>query len=721
MLRAMSTLSLHAVASLLRADHGDPFAVLGRHGNEIRVLRPDARECVVLLAGKEFAATKLDAAGFFVAKVKGAGAHRFRFTAHNGHMWESDDAYAFPVLLGDLDQHLFSEGNHWELWHRIGAHIEEHGGVRGTVFRVWAPNAQRVSIVGDWNGWDGRVHPMRKLIPLGVWELFIPSVAEHAHYKIELLGGDGGLHIKSDPFAFFSQHGTETASLVWSLGKFTWSDDSWMKKRAATNWQREAVSIYEVHPGSWRRRDGIGLFTWRELADQLLGYVVEMGYTHVELMGVAEYPFEGSWGYQVCGYFAPTSRHGSPDDFRAFINRAHELGIGVIVDWVPGHFPKDAHGLAKFDGTALYEHADPRQGEHQDWGTLIPNYGRNEVRNFLIANALFWLAEYHIDGLRVDAVASMLYLDYSRNAGEWLPNSHGGRENLEAIHFIKTANEVCYARHPGVMMIAEESTAWPGVSRPTFDGGLGFGLKWNMGWMHDTLSYMELDPIYRRYHHGQATFSLIYAFHEHFILVLSHDEVVHGKGSLINKMPGDEWQQFANLRLLYAWMWMHPGKKLLFMGCEWAQRDEWSHERSLDWHLLEHTPHRGMRDLIRELNTLYRSEPALFDSDDHGSTFEWLECNDADNSSIAFLRRARDGSALVVAINATPCPREHYRVGVPSSGYWRELLNTDSAQFGGANIGNYGGAHATDHPWMGRPHSLVITLPPLAVVVMKVG
>ena len=683
------------------------------------MLRPDARECVVLLGGKEFAAEKIDDAGFFTAAVKGQGTYRFRFTAHNGHVWESDDAFAFPPLLGELDQHLFSEGNHWELWHRLGAHIEEHGGVRGTVFRVWAPNAQRVSIVGDWNGWDGRAHPMRKLIPLGVWEIFIPAVAEHAHYKIELLGGDGGLHIKSDPFAFFSQHGTETASLVWSLGNFTWSDAAWMEKRATTNWQRSAVSIYEVHPGSWRRRDGVGLLTWSELADQLLGYVSWMGYTHIELMGVAEYPFEGSWGYQVCGYFAPTSRHGSPDDFRAFVNRAHELGIGIIVDWVPGHFPKDAHGLAKFDGTALYEHADPRQGEHQDWGTLIPNYGRNEVRNFLIANALFWLAEYHIDGLRVDAVASMLYLDYSRNAGEWLPNSHGGRENLEAIHFLKTVNEVCYARHPGVMMIAEESTAWPGVSRPTFLGGLGFGLKWNMGWMHDTLSYMELDPVYRRYHHGQATFSLVYAFHEHFILVLSHDEVVHGKGSLINKMPGDSWQQFANLRLLYAWMWMHPGKKLLFMGCEWGQRAEWSHERSLDWHLLENDQHRGLRDLIQQLNALYRSEPALFDQDDTGATFEWLELHDADNSTLSFLRRAADGSALVCVLNATPCPRENYRLGVPHGGFWREVLNTDSAQFGGANIGNYGGAQATEQPWMGRTHSVVITLPPLAVVVLR--
>ena len=715
----MHNVSLDAVASLLHADHGDPFSLLGRHGDEVRIFRPDARECTVLLAGQEFPAKRIDTAGFFLATVKGDGMHRLRYTAHNGHIWEDYDPYFFPTLLGDFDQHLFAEGNHLELWHRLGAHIEEHNGVRGTVFRVWAPNARRVSIVGDWNGWDGRVHPMRKLIPLGVWEIFIPGVAERAHYKIELLGGDGFLHVKSDPFAFFSQHGTETASLVWDLGKFNWSDSAWMQKRIVTNWQREPVSIYEVHPGSWRRRDGVGLFTWRELSDQLLDYVAGMRYTHIELMGVAEYPFEGSWGYQVCGYFAPTSRHGSPDDFRYFVNRAHELGIGIILDWVPGHFPKDAHGLARFDGTSLYEHADPRQGEHQDWGTLIPNYGRNEVRNFFVANALFWLAEYHIDGLRVDAVASMLYLDYSRNADEWLPNAFGGRENLEAIHFLKTANEACYARHPGIMMIAEESTAWPGVSRPTFDGGLGFGLKWNMGWMHDTLAYMELDPVYRRYHHGQATFSLVYAFHEHFILVLSHDEVVHGKGSLINKMPGDSWQQFANLRLLYAWMWMHPGKKLLFMGCEWGQRAEWSHERSLDWHLLENDHHRGLRDLIQQLNTLYRTENALFDQDDDGATFEWIELGDADNSTLSFLRRARDGSALICVLNATPCPRENYRLGVPHPGLWKELLNTDSADFGGANLGSLGGVQSTDQPWMGRQHSIELTLPPLAVIVLK--
>ena len=707
------------IASLLRADHGDPFAVLGRHGGRVRVLRPDAKAVEVLCGAGTFPAKRLDDAGFFEARVDAAGSYRLRFTAHNGHVWEDDDPYALGPLLGDIDQHLFSEGNHWELWKRLGAHEETHGGIRGTVFRVWAPNARRASAIGDWNGWDGRTHPMRKLIPLGVWEIFIPAVAEGAHYKFELLGHDGQLHVKSDPFAFFSQHGTETASLVWGLGKFKWSDATWMEKRRTTEWHREAVSAYEVHPGSWRRKDGSQFLTWRELADSLVDYVVDMGFTHIELMGVAEHPFEGSWGYQVTGYFAPTSRYGNPDDFRFFVNRCHERGIGVILDWVPGHFPKDAHGLARFDGTALYEHADPRQGEHQDWGTLIFNYGRNEVRNFLLANALFWFAEYHVDGLRVDAVASMIYLDYSRSPGEWLPNAFGGRENLDAIQFLKRCNEVCYQLHPGIMTIAEESTAWPGVSRPTFLGGLGFGFKWNMGWMHDTLDYMAKDPLFRRSHPGQATFSLVYAFHEHFILVLSHDEVVHGKGSLINKMPGDEWQQFANLRMLYAWMWAHPGKKLLFMGGEFAQRSEWSHETSLDWHLLHYGFHSGVQRLVQQLNCLYRNEPALFDQDDTWEGFEWVDLHDADNSVLTFLRRARHGTTVLFAINATPVIRENYRVGVPNGGHWREILNTDSEHYGGGNIGNFGAARSEPVPWMNRPHSLTITLPPLAVIALK--
>ncbi len=718
----MSTASAAAIAAIVNAKHGDPFSILGRHGNKIRVMRTDAKAVTVVDAkdpSKTWPAKRLDPAGFFEATVGESGDYRLRFTAHNDHVWEDHDPYSFGVLLGELDQHLFGEGNHWQLWRVLGAHLEEHRGIKGTVFRVWAPNAERVSVVGDWNGWDGRTHPMRKLIPLGIWEIFVPGVASDAHYKFELFGRDHHLHVKSDPFAFHSETGAKTASRVWSLGDYDWSDDAWVERRRTTEWQRQPVSIYEVHPGSWRRKEDNALLSWRELARELVEYVTDLGYTHIELMGVAEYPFDGSWGYQVTGYFAPTSRYGNPDDFRYFVDHCHQHNIGVILDWVPGHFPKDAHGLAQFDGTALYEHADPRQGEHQDWGTLIFNYGRNEVRNFLIANALFWMEEYHIDGLRVDAVASMLYLDYSREHGQWIPNMYGGRENLDAIHFLKRCNEVCHERYPGTMTIAEESTAWPGVSRPTFLGGLGFTFKWNMGWMHDTLNYMSLDPIYRRFHHGQATFSLVYAFHEHFILVLSHDEVVHGKGSIASKMPGDEWQKFANLRLLYAWMWAHPGKKLLFMGSEWGQHSEWNHERALDWWILQFPVHSGVQKLVKQLNYLYKNEPALFDQDDTWEGFEWIDLHDADNSVLCFLRRARHGTAIVFVLNATPATRMGYRLGVPESGYWREILNTDSADYGGANLGNMGGCTAEPIPWMNRDHSLSITLPPLAVLAFK--
>ncbi len=728
---AMISASKEAIAALARADHGDPFSILGMHGADgdlaIRIFRPDAVAVEVREIGgaaRSWHGEGNSQDGLFEVPIEGVRsrfAYTLRFTGHDGNVWEQRDPYSFGVLLGDVDSHLFGEGQHWELWKKFGAHVETHDGVTGTVFRVWAPNAKRVSIIGDWNNWDGRIHPMRKLIPSGVWELFVPGIGEMAHYKFEVADIQGFLHVKTDPFAFFGQHGTQTAGLVWKMDKYPWQDAAWMAKRAQREWHRDAVSIYEVHPGSWRRKDGNAFLTWREMSEQLVDYVVDMGYTHIELMGVAEHPFEGSWGYQVVGYFAPTSRYGNPDDFRHFVDCCHQRGIGVILDWVPGHFPKDAHGLAKFDGTALYEHADPRQGEHQDWGTLIFNYGRNEVRNFLIANALFWYAEYHIDGLRVDAVASMLYLDYSRKEGEWVPNVYGGRENLDAIHFIKQCNEVCYQRHPGVMNIAEESTAWPGVSRPTFLGGLGYGFKWNMGWMNDTLSYMALDPIFRRYHHGNATFSLVYAFHEHFILVLSHDEVVHGKGSIVNKMPGDDWQKFANTRLLYAWMYAHPGKKLLFMGGEWGQRDEWSHERSLDWHLLEHAPHRGLRELVRHLNYLYKNEPALFDQDDTWESFDWIELHDADNCVLAFMRRARHGTVIVFVMNATPVARHGYRIGVPAPGWWQEILNTDSEAYGGGNIGNFGGVHSEPVPWGGRQQSVTLTLPPLAMIGLKIA
>jgi 1,4-alpha-glucan branching enzyme len=518
--------------------------------------------------------------------------------------------------------------------------------------------------------------------------------------------------------AFFGQHGTETASLTWDMKRYAWGDAQWLQARAAGNVYHQPVSIYEVHPGSWKRvaSEGGRSLSYQELAEDLIPYVKGLGFTHIELMGIAEYPFDGSWGYQVSGYYAPTSRYGNPDDFRAFVDRCHQAGLGVILDWVPGHFPKDEHGLARFDGTALYEHGDPRQGEHQDWGTLIPNYGRNEVRNFFTANALFWLAEYHIDGLRADAVASMIYLDYSREAGQWVPNRHGGRENLEAIEFLQRMNEVCYAQHPGVMMIAEESTAYPGVSRPASGGGLGFGFKWNMGWMNDSLRYMEHDPVHRRHHHGEATFSMLYAYDENFVLVLSHDEVVHGKKSLINKMPGDRWQQFANLRMFYGWMWAHPGKKLLFMGCEFAQWNEWSHEASLDWHLFLGAEHAGIQRLVGDLNALYASRSALYEKCHESGGFWWLDASDAEASVFAFARTDGHGDTVYVVVNATPVVREGYRLGVAQAGYYQELLNTDSSRYGGSNKGNGGGLSSEMTPWQGQAQSLDLILPPLGVI-----
>jgi 1,4-alpha-glucan branching enzyme len=631
------------------------------------------------------------------------------------------DPYSYGPIMGEVDLHLFAEGNHKKLYEKFGAHLREIGGERGVYFAVWAPNAGRVSVVGDFNFWDGRVHPMRKLVGSGVWEIFIPGVKEGTHYKFEIKTMTGALLLKSDPFGFFSQHGAQTSSMVYDLERYQWSDDQWMAERKQKQWHRSAVSIYEVHLGSWRRvaEEGNRFISYLEFAQTLLPYVLEMGFTHIELLPIAEHPFEGSWGYQVTNYYAPTSRFGNPDELRHFIDACHRAGIGVIMDWVPAHFPKDAHALAEFDGTDLYEHADPRQGEHQDWGTLIFNFGRNEVRNFLTANALFWLDKYHIDGLRVDAVASMLYLDYSRQPGQWIPNAFGGRENLEAVFFLKQTNELCYESFPGAMTIAEESTAWPGVSRPTYLGGLGFGFKWNMGWMHDFLHYMSLDPIYRRFHQGNVTFSIMYAFQEHFILVLSHDEVVHGKGSLINKMPGDEWQKFANLRMFYAWMFGHPGKKLLFMGGEFGQIREWNHDRGLDWELTNVPRHDGLRRLVQHLNYVYRKEPALWDMDDNYESFEWIDFHDADNCVVAFLRRSREGELVIFAVNATPVVRYNYRLGVPNDGFYREIINTDGETYGGSNVGNLGGLQADGVEWQGRTHSIVVNLPPLAVIAFK--
>jgi 1,4-alpha-glucan branching enzyme len=719
------------VTRFVRGTHSDPFRLLGPHrvGDdlEIRVFRPDARGVDIVLDGdseKPIAAERIHQDGFFCATVPGAARdvpYHLRLTAWDGSQELTRDPYQYGPIMGEVDLHLFVEGQHWKIYDKFGAHLRTIGDAAGVYFAVWAPNAQRVSVVGDFNNWDGRVNPMRKLIGSGVWELFVPGIKQGAHYKFEILTQTGALLLKSDPFAFFNQHGKSTASLVYDLERYTWNDGAWMESRRTKNWPQSPISIYEVHLGSWRRKteEGNRQLTYRELAETLLPYVLEMGYTHIELLPVAEHPFEGSWGYQVTNYYAPTSRFGAPDEFRYFIDKCHQAGIGVIMDWVPAHFPKDAHALAEFDGTDLYEHMDPRQGEQQDWGTLIFNFGRNEVRNFLIANALFWLDKYHIDGLRVDAVASMLYLDYSRKPGQWIPNVYGGRENLDAIYFLKRFNEVCYERFPGIMTIAEESTDWPGVSRPTYLGGLGFGFKWNMGWMHDFLEYMSIDPIYRRYHHGNITFSLLYAFQENFILVLSHDEVVYGKRSLLSKMPRDAWQKFANLRMFLAWMYGQPGKKLLFMGGEFGQLNEWNHDTSLDWQLLNLPRHDGLRRLVQHLNYIYKSEPALWQLDDTYEGFDWIDLHDADNSVVSFLRKSHDGDIVAFVVNATPVVRYNYRLGVPQSGFYRELINTDAETYGGSNIGNLGGVQTEDVPWMGRQHSILINLPPLATLAFK--
>ena len=719
------------LAAFLAASHSDPFRILGPHrvGNDlaIRVFRPDAENISIVTKAapeKRIPAERLDRQGFFQAVLPDMPRdtdYQIEITGWNGSTWTACDPYSYGTIMGEVDLHLFSEGNHLQIYEKFGAHLRTIGGIAGVYFAVWAPNALRVSVVGDFNGWDGRVNPMRKLLGSGVWELFLPDVKEGTHYKFELKTHTGALLLKSDPFAFFNQWGKETSSLVYNLERYRWDDAKWMEARRSRDWPRSAISIYEVHLGSWRRRadEGNRSLSYLELAETLLPYVVEMGYTHIELMPIAEHPFEGSWGYQVTNYYAPTSRFGNPDELRHFIDKCHQANLGVIMDWVPAHFPKDAHALAEFDGTDLYEHMDPRQGEHQDWGTLIFNFGRNEVRNFLIGNALFWLDKYHIDGLRVDAVASMLYLDYSRKAGQWVPNVYGGRENLDAVYFLKRFNEVCYEKFPGIMTIAEESTAWPGVSRPTYLGGLGFGLKWNMGWMHDFLQYMKLDPIYRRFHQGNITFSLLYAFQEHFILVLSHDEVVHGKRSLIDKMPGDEWQKFANLRMFYAWMYGHPGKKLLFMGGEFGQWREWNHDRELDWELAQLPRHDGLRRLVQHLNFLYKNEPAFWDQDDSYDGFEWIDFHDADNSVVSFMRKSRAGDIIAFVVNATPLVRYNYRLGVPESGFYREVINTDAETYGGSNVGNLGGAQSENTPWMAREHSILIQLPPLATVAFK--
>jgi len=623
--------------------------------------------------------------------------------------------------LNEQDRYFIAEGTHRRLYDILGGHPHAVDGVDGYRFAVWAPNARRVSVVGDWNQFDGRVHVMNKDPATGLWSGFVAGVAAGQHYKYEVEDARGALRLKSDPFAFFSQHTAPHASITAETARHVWRDEAWLAGRSTDGGKSRPMSIYEVHLGSWARNhdEGDRSLSYLELADSLIDYAADLGFTHLELLPITEHPFSGSWGYQCTCYFAPTSRFGTPDEFRAFVDKAHRRGLGVILDWVPAHFPKDDHALALFDGTALYEHADPRQGEHPDWGTLVFNFGRNEVRNFLTASALYWLKEFHLDGLRVDAVASMLYLDYSREPGQWLPNEHGGRENLEAIDFLRHLNETVHAEVPGALMIAEESTAWGGVSRPPAHGGLGFDYKWNMGWMHDTLAYFKRDPIHRRHHHGEATFSMIYAYSEDFMLPLSHDEVVHGKGSLLDKMPGDRWQKFANLRLLYAWMWAHPGKKLLFMGGELGQWREWSEDRALDWAVLLGDEHKGLQSLIRDLNRLHRELPALHAADHEAGGFAWLEADAAPTSTFAFRRRAPrvpDAGEVVVALNATPVPREDWRLGVPHGGAWREVLNTDAALYGGTNLGNAGAVEAEPVPWQGQPFSIRLRVPPLAAV-----
>ena len=717
-----------AIASLLEATHGDPFAVLGPHpvdgGFVVRCLQPGATTVAAIdAAGTHLARLQPLAPGVFAGRIDTPGplpAYRLRIDDRR----TVDDPYRFGLVLGELDLHLLAQGTHWRAWQVLGAHARVIDGVAGTAFAVWAPHARRVSVVGSFNGWDGRPHPMRRRVEAGVWELFVPGVAAGELYKFEILSAEGALLHKADPLARASEAPPATASRVVHERPFDWTDAGWLAQRAARQSRDAPIAIYEVHLGSWRRHADGRPLDYRELADTLVPYAASMGFTHLELLPVSEHPFGGSWGYQPTALYAPTARWGDPDALRAFVDRAHAAGLGVILDWVPAHFPSDAHGLTGFDGTPLYEHADPRVGRHAEWGTLVYDFGRPQVANFLIANALYWLHEFHVDALRVDAVASMLYLDYSRPHGAWRPNVHGGRENLEAVAFLKRLNEKVYEEVPGAMTMAEESTAWPGVSRPTWLGGLGFGYKWNMGWMNDTLAYMREDPIHRSWHHHRLTFGLMYAFAENFVLPLSHDEVVHGKGALLSKMPGDAWRRFANLRVYLSFMWTQPGKKLLFMGGEFGQTREWNHDASLDWHLLddpaEGARHRGVQALLRDLNRLYASLPALHRHDCDPRGFEWIDCQDSAHSVLAWLRVGESPGDRVLAVgNFTPLPRHAYRIGVPSGGRWEEVLNSDAGCYGGSGLGNAGGVEAEPVPWHGRPFSVSLTLPPLAALLLR--
>jgi len=706
------------LASVAAGTHGDPHTILGPHpgtdGVDVRVLRPLADAVTIRTTDGDHPAEHVEG-GIWAARLPGSSVPDYRVLATYGETTTTlDDPYRFLPSIGALDLHLIAEGRHEQLWTVLGANVKTYpsvlGEVHGTAFAVWAPNARAVRVVGDFNHWQGASHAMRTLGTSGVWELFVPGVGAGTRYKFEILGRDGSWRQKADPLARGTEVPPATGSVVVDSG-FAWSDDEWMATRAAGDPHSGPMSVYEVHLGSWR--SGLG---YREAADQLAEYVGDLGFTHVELMPVAEHPFGGSWGYQVSSYYAPTSRFGHPDDFRYLVDRLHRAGIGVILDWVPAHFPKDEWALGRFDGTPLYEHPDPLRGEQPDWGTFVFDFGRNEVRNFLVANAVYWLEEFHVDGLRVDAVASMLYLDYSRTAGQWRPNKFGGRENLEAIGFLQEVNATAYRRAPGIVMIAEESTAWPGVTAPTSAGGLGFGLKWNMGWMNDTLRYLAELPINRRYHHHEATFSLVYAFSEQFVLPLSHDEVVHGKGSLLAKQPGDRWQQLAGLRTLLAYQWSHPGKQLLFMGGELAQDYEWAEGGSLPWHLLDDPAHAGVHRLVGDLNRFYREHRALWSQDHTGAGFEWIDSNEADLNVLSYVRRGDDGSLVVVVVNFAGVPHEGYRLALPHGGTWREAVNTDAEAYGGSGVGNLGEVHADGTPFKGRPDSVVLRVPPLGAL-----
>jgi 1,4-alpha-glucan branching enzyme len=710
---------------LLSGAHHDPHSLLGVHSDHAgttvaRALRPGAKSVTVVAGDNRF---PLDEAadGLFAALLPNPVNEYLLEVDYGGDPVAVEDPYRWLPTLGEIDLHLIGEGRHERLWEALGAHVRSYetptGVVSGTSFAVWAPNAHGVRVAGDFDGWDGRANPMRSLGSSGVWELFLPGLPPGTKYKFRILGSDGRWHEKADPLAFATEIPPASASVV-TISDHQWRDESWLAIRDATDWSAAPMSVYEVHLGSWRQ--GLG---YRELAEQLGAYVEENGFTHVELLPVAEHPFGGSWGYQVTSYYAPTARFGTPDEFRFFVDALHRRGIGVIMDWVPAHFPRDEWALARFDGTPLYEHADPRRGEHPDWGTLVFDFGRTEVRNFLVANALYWIEEFHIDGLRVDAVASMLYLDYSREEGQWMPNVHGGRENLDAVRFMQELNATVYKHHPGIVMVAEESTAWPGVTRPTHVGGLGFGFKWNMGWMHDTLRYVGHDPVHRSYHHNELTFSLMYAWSENYVLPLSHDEVVHGKGSLWARMPGDDWNKAAGLRALLAYMWAHPGKQLLFMGGEFGQIGEWSESRSLDWDLLGDPRHGGIRTLVADLNAAYRTHPALFAADTRPDGFSWIDANDSAGNVASFLRLVpgQPGAVLACVANFAGNPHHGYRVGLPFPGRWREIINTDAGIYGGSGVGNLGLVEAQERPWHGRPASALLHLPPQGVIWLVPG